>query len=139
MLEPKQRHTMTWKGRTQKFRWINGIEYEYGSNGKKRMRLHVVECQEQWNEIEDEGSQEIEKSSRHVWISNVPLTRWNLHERCNLVARGRQALLCVSTGIIRYLLILRLISGMLSCEHRPLFQIRHQGRKVWQKSGTSGA
>jgi hypothetical protein len=30
-LEQKQRHTMTWKGRTQKFRWINDIEYEYGS------------------------------------------------------------------------------------------------------------
>ena len=88
-LEPKQLHTMTWKGRTQKFRWINSIEYEYGTNGKKRMRLHVVECRDQWYEIEDGGTQLIEKNSRHVWISSVPLTRGNLHERCNLGARAR--------------------------------------------------
>jgi hypothetical protein len=90
-LEPKQRHTMTWKGRTQKFRWINDIEYEYGPNGKRKLRLHVVECQEQWFEIEDgyEGTQVVEKNSRHVWISSVPITRWNLHERCNLGARAR--------------------------------------------------
>jgi hypothetical protein len=88
-LEPKQRYNMAWKGRTQKFRWINDIEYEYGSNGKKRILLHIVECLEQWYEIEEGGSQEIEKSSRHVWISSVPLTRWNLHERCNLGARAR--------------------------------------------------
>lgn len=88
-LEPKQRHTMTWKGRTQKFRWMNDIEHEYSPNGKKRMCLHVVECREQWYEIEDGGSHEIEKNSRHVWISSVPITRWNLHERCNLGARAR--------------------------------------------------
>jgi hypothetical protein len=88
-LEPKQRHAMAWNGRTQKFRWINGIEYEYVSNGKKRILLNVVECREQWYEIEAGSSQEIEKSSRHVWISSVPLTRWNLHELCNLGARAR--------------------------------------------------
>ncbi len=88
-LEPKQRHTMSWNGRTQRFKWINDIEYEYGPNGRNRMHLHVVECREQWYEIEKGSSQEIEKNSRHVWISSVPLTRWNLHERCNLGARAR--------------------------------------------------
>jgi hypothetical protein len=88
-LEPKQRHNMNWNGRAQKFRWINGIEYEYGPNDKKRIDLNVVECQEQWHEIEAGSSQEIEKSSTHVWISSVPLTRRNLHERCNLGARAR--------------------------------------------------
>ena len=33
-LEPKQRHTMTLNGRTQLFRWINDIEYDYGPNCK---------------------------------------------------------------------------------------------------------
>jgi len=88
-LEPKQRRTMTWNGRTQLFRWINGIEYDYGPNGRNRTLLHVVECQEQWYEIEKGSSLKIEKSNRHVWISSVPLTRWNLHERCNLGARSR--------------------------------------------------
>ena len=88
-LEPTQRHSMTWNGRAQKFRWINGIEYEYVSNSKKRIHLNVVECREQWYEVDTVTLQEIEKSSTHVWISSVPLTRRNLHDRCNLGARAR--------------------------------------------------
>lgn len=88
-LEPKQLYTKIFNGRTQRFRWINDIEYEYGPNGKERTHLHLVECREYWQEIEKGSSQKIEKSSRHVWISSVPLTRGNLHERCNLGARSR--------------------------------------------------
>jgi hypothetical protein len=88
-LEPEQRHTMTWGGRTQRFRWVNDIEYDYGPDARKRVSLHVVECREQWREIDKANSRENEKSSRHVWISSEPLTRWNLHERCNLGARAR--------------------------------------------------
>jgi hypothetical protein len=88
-LEPKQQHPMTWNGRIQRFRWINDIEYEYGPNGRNRTLLHLVECREQWSEMEKGTLQEIEKGSRHVWISSEPFTRWNLHERCNLGARAR--------------------------------------------------
>lgn len=88
-LEPQQRHTVTWGGRSQQYRWVNDIEYGYGPNDKKRAVLHVVECREQWREIEKGGAGEIEKSSRHVWISSKSLTRRNLHERCNLGARAR--------------------------------------------------
>lgn len=87
--EPEQLRTLTWNGRIQEFSWVNDIEYDYGPNGKKRVLLHVVECQEQWREIAKGNSQEVEKSSRHVWISSKPLDRWNLHERCNLGARAR--------------------------------------------------
>ena len=87
-LEPQQRYARTWRGRAQKFKWANKIEYDYGPNGKSTMILHVVECQEHWTEIDDKA-QRVEKSSRHVWISSVPLTRGNLHERCNLGARAR--------------------------------------------------
>lgn len=31
----------------------------------------------------------MEKSGRHAWISSVPLSRNNIHERCNLAARKR--------------------------------------------------
>ncbi len=87
-LEPQQRYVMAWRGRAQKFKWANKIEYDYGPNGKSTMILHVVECQEHWTEIDD-NAQRVEKSSRHVWISSVPLDRWNLHDRCNLGARAR--------------------------------------------------
>jgi len=31
----------------------------------------------------------VEKTSRHAWLSSEPLTKENLHERCNLGARHR--------------------------------------------------
>lgn len=87
-LEPGQRHAATWGGRRQFFKWANGIEYDFGRNGRKRQIVHVVECLERWEEIGRSGEVE-EKKSRHVWISSEPLDRWNLHERCNLGARHR--------------------------------------------------
>ena len=96
-LEPEQRYPLSWSGRSQQYRWVNDIEYEYGPNSRKRALLHVVECREQWHEIEQGSSREIEKSSRHVWISSAPLTRWNLHERCNLGARARWT---IETGFL---------------------------------------
>ena len=62
---------------------------ELDINELENIHLDVVECQERWYEIKKVSSLKIEKSSRHVWISSVPLTRWNLHERCNLGARSR--------------------------------------------------
>jgi hypothetical protein len=96
-LEPQQRRALTWGGRRQQFRYVNEIEYEYGPNGKQRVLLHVVECREHWWEIEEGGAQEIEKSSRHVWLSSEPLDRWNLHERCN---RGARARWTIETGFL---------------------------------------
>jgi hypothetical protein len=88
-LEPTHRHILSWGDRKQKFRWTNGIEYCFGQNGKKVETLHVVECVETWTEIEKGGTESVEKSGRHVWISSEPLSRRNLHERCNLGARSR--------------------------------------------------
>jgi hypothetical protein len=96
-LEPEQRRSMVWGGRRQQFRWMNAIEYEYGPNSRKRVLLNVVECREQWREIEQRSSREIEKSSRHLWLSSEPLTTGNLHERCNLGARARWT---IETGFL---------------------------------------
>jgi DDE_Tnp_1-associated len=96
-LEPKHRHNMTWGGRNQRFKWANDIEYEYGQDRKKRVILHVVECREQWREIEKRSSTEIENKSRHVWISSESLNKWNLHERCNLGGRSRWV---IETGFL---------------------------------------
>jgi hypothetical protein len=81
-------HHQTWGERKQRFRWVNEIRYEYGSNGKHHLQLHVVVCEEQW-EVVDENQQITTKTSRHAWISNRPLRAANVHERCNLGARYR--------------------------------------------------
>jgi len=88
-LEKKNRHSCNWGNRRQFFKWVNQIEYCFGPNQRKRQILHVVECKESWQEIDKETAEVVEKSSRHVWLSSEPLTRCNLHERCNLGARSR--------------------------------------------------
>lgn len=81
----------------QKFKWMNHIDYHFGPNGKKRQILHVVECKENWKEVDKETGQIVDKNSRHVWLSSQPLNRHNLHERCNLGARSRWG---IETGIL---------------------------------------
>jgi len=96
-LEPVNRHNRTWGGRRQHFKWANGIEYNFGRNGRKCETIHVVECLETWEEIEKGGTTVAEKRSRHVWISSDPLNWSNVHERCNLGARARWT---IETGFL---------------------------------------
>jgi len=79
----------TWGNRKQRFSWVNDIEYWYGENGRKKLILHVVICQETWEEVDPETAAIVQRQSRHVWISSEPLSRQNVHERCNLAARHR--------------------------------------------------
>ena len=88
-LEPNNRATRTWGGRRQVFRWANDIEHYWGDNGRKHQKVHVVECQESWEEIDPKTGEKVAQRSRHVWISSEPLHQNNLHERCNLAARHR--------------------------------------------------
>lgn len=82
-------HERTWQGRRQTFRWANEIEYAYGSGrGKKTMSIHVVTCEESWEESDKKGSLVV-KTARHAWISSDPINRSNVHEHCNLAARKR--------------------------------------------------
>lgn len=79
----------TWQGRTQAFRWVNEIEYEYGlCQNKKTIVIHVVTCEENWEVIDKNGDMVI-KTARHAWISSKPINRKNVHENCNLGARKR--------------------------------------------------
>jgi len=55
--------------------------YRFGSNLKKRIIVHVVVCQETWEEIDPETSAPVTKTSRHAWLSSKPLNRYNVHER----------------------------------------------------------
>jgi hypothetical protein len=88
-LEEKNRFSTTWGDRRQSFTWINGIEYFYGDNGRKRQMVNLVVCEERWEEVAKDSAQTVSKASRHAWISGKPLNKCNLHERCNLAARHR--------------------------------------------------
>jgi len=89
---PRQHRQQNWGNRRQHFWWVNDIEYRYGNNGRKKQILHVVVCEESWEEVDLDSAQLVQKTSRHAWISNRPLDTNNLHERCNLGARHRWAI-----------------------------------------------
>lgn len=89
--EGEYRHERTWQGRRQSFKWVNGIEYEYGLGKRKRKKvitIHFVMCEESLEEIDKDGVL-VTKTGRHVWVSSDPINRNNVHERCNLAARKR--------------------------------------------------
>jgi len=87
-LSPDQEYRQNWGERTQHFRWVNDIRYEYGPNARHHLDLHLVVCQEQWQTI-DEKNTIVTKTATHAWISARKLWRNNLHQRCNLAARHR--------------------------------------------------
>lgn len=78
-----------WGNRRQHFWWVNNITYEYGLNRCKKQTLHLVVCEESWQEIDKETNEIVEKTSRHAWVSSQPLSKKNVHKRCNLIARHR--------------------------------------------------
>lgn len=87
-LSPENISQQKWGIRRQVFKWVNKIEYYYGPNERYKITLHVVICDEEWEEIDEKGER-VTKQSHHAWISSRPLNNLNLHERCNLGARYR--------------------------------------------------
>ncbi len=87
-LDREQTLTTHWGDRQQVFWWVNDIEYCYGPNGRLRLRLHVVVCEETWTTRDREGN-ETEHHARFAWVSGRPLTAKNVVERCNRAARHR--------------------------------------------------
>lgn len=86
--EGEYRHEQIWQGRKQTFRWVNEIEYSYSLGRRKTTLLHLVICEESWDDIDKNGDV-VMKTSRHAWISSDPLNHKNVHEYCNLAARKR--------------------------------------------------
>ena len=95
-LEKNNRLKRKWGNRRQYFQWVNDIEYTYGENNKKTVIIHLVVCEESWEEVNSAGEIEM-KTSRHAWISSESLNIRNVHERCNLGARHRWG---IETGIL---------------------------------------
>ncbi len=84
---PENNYNKKWGKKKQSFQWVNDIVYHYDRH--KKETIHVVVCNESWEELDKKTGEIIPKTSRHAWISSVALDKWNLHERCNLAARHR--------------------------------------------------
>lgn len=78
-----------WGERKQHFQWVNAIRYYFGANDINRLDVHVVVCSEQWETVDPLSAQIITKKSKQAWISSRPISRLNVHARCNLGARYR--------------------------------------------------
>lgn len=89
LLSDEERHSQIWGDRKQQFHWVNQIEYDYGRNRKKRLILHMVVCEESWEEIDETTALPVVKQLRHAWISDLPFSRKTVHKRCNLGGRHR--------------------------------------------------
>jgi hypothetical protein len=94
-LQPLQRQNRLahqWGNRRQQFWWVNDIAYSFKDpvSGQSRTQtVHAVICEESWEEIAPGSTQVVSKTSKHAWVSDQPLHRGNVHERCNLGARHR--------------------------------------------------
>ena len=87
--QEENRWQQDWGERQQLFEWVNAIRYEYGPNAKKFIDIHVVLCRESWEALDPDTLEIVTKENRHAWISSRPLSRLNVHTRCNLGARYR--------------------------------------------------
>jgi len=76
-------------GRNQEYRWINDVEYTYGDNGRCKTRLHVVICEESWEETSRTTGKTTSNSTRYVWISGKEITKTNVETRCLKIGRYR--------------------------------------------------
>jgi len=75
--------------RNQVYKWINDIEYTYGDNGRKKVMLHVVTCEETWEETNRTTGKTESKPTRYVWISGKELTKDNVESHCIKIGRYR--------------------------------------------------
>lgn len=88
-IEPENSKEQMWGNRNQKFWWANEIVYTYQHAGRtKNQILHLVVCEESWEELNQEHKP-VQMKSRHAWISSEPINRGNVHKYCNLQARHR--------------------------------------------------
>ena len=76
-------------GRNQVYQWINDLEYTYGNNGRNKSRLHVVICEETWEETSRTTGKTTSNTTRYVWISGKKITKTNVETRCLKIGRYR--------------------------------------------------
>jgi len=64
---------------------------------RKKQIIHMVICNETWEEVAKDSAEIMPKKSRHVWISDQPFSKEKVHKRCNLCARHRWG---IESGIL---------------------------------------
>lgn len=87
--QEQNQEKQNWGERRQHFQWVNPIRYYYGPNLNKSIDVHVVVCREQWEQVDPDTLEIVSVENQHAWISSRPLSRRNVHTRCNLGARYR--------------------------------------------------
>ena len=79
---------MDWGKRQRRFSWVNDIDYAFGANGRCRLKLHMVVCEESRERV-DQQAAIVTETARHAWLSSQPLSCENVHAHCDLGARHR--------------------------------------------------
>jgi hypothetical protein len=87
-LQPQHRQPQHWRGRQQQFWWVNDITYRY-DHDRQSLPVHVVGCDEYWQEVDPNSGELVDCQAQHVWLSSQRVDRHTVHERCNLGARQR--------------------------------------------------
>ncbi|HEY4831997.1 MAG TPA: transposase family protein [Waddliaceae bacterium] len=69
--------------RYQEFYWYHNFIWGY----ELQLKIHLVSCQEKWEEVDKKTGDIIIKYSQHQWLSSIRTNIENVHELCNLGAR----------------------------------------------------
>jgi hypothetical protein len=96
MMGAEGRLEQRWGDRHQLFEMVNDIDYRWEENQRKHTTLHMVVCQEDWQEINEKG-EEVKRTSKWAWICDLPFDSSKVHARCNLAGRHRWS---VEEGIL---------------------------------------
>ena len=90
-IAPENRKKCEYGKRTQEYTWINHVEYLYETNNKGRGKeqLHVVVCEESWEETSRITGETTSNKTRYVWISGKEITERNVETRCLKMGRYR--------------------------------------------------
>jgi hypothetical protein len=76
-------------GVRQEFLWVNNIDYQYESNGKKHITLHAAVCEESRTTFNKATGKTSTAQSKYVWLSLNRFTGSNIETRCNKIGRPR--------------------------------------------------
>lgn len=72
-----------YRERYQEFYWYHNVTWGY----ELQLKIHLVSCQEKWEEVDKKTGEIIFKYSQHQWLSSIRITIENVNELCNLGAR----------------------------------------------------
>lgn len=76
-------------GVKQEFWWVNDIDYRYGDNSCKGVKVNVVVCMETRKELDRKTGAEVKITKKFAWISFKEINMRNVEKRCNLMGRPR--------------------------------------------------